>query len=567
MDQIESTPSAEVPPLRQVQEPAAAIPARFQASRKVLFIDRFMTRFIKVGGISIITAVLGIFAFILWQIIPLFRNANVTQLKTISVPERSYKILGVDEWGELPMLVDDKGKIVFVSLAEGGKIQEADPMFTEPKHISAVDYNRMYQQIVFGTTDGFFSIVTIGYQSTFDNNQRRITHDTKAGPFYAIGAPQAPILDIDYGDSGTEKLVGVIQDLSGKREIHVATLTQTKTLFGSGETMVGSTFHLTPNIGQDPIALSINQQGSELAVATQAGDIYYFTRSGDELRLAQKFRPFEDTNDVSIRSMDFLLGGVSLVLTNNSGINRIFSLYIPAGGERRLFGRTKEFENLPEGATYFAPSMRNKAFLIGTKKLASLRYATTESIRWEKELAFETELATISGKYDRLIFLDSAKKLHFYALEDPHPETSLKALFGKIWYEGYPEPSYQWQSTGGTDDFESKLSLVPLLIGTLKGTLVCDDVCCSDRSTGGHLHFAIPASKFQNDCEANHGNHGLSAVSRSWFSCCPVACSYIGNQSSFDSCGFYSAPGRFIILRLVLEFVTGPVACSDQTGL
>jgi phosphate transport system permease protein len=44
-------------------------------------------------------------------------------------------------------------------------------------------------------------------------------------------------------------------------------------------------------------------------------------------------------------------------------------------------------------------------------------------------------------------------------------------LFGKVWYEGAPEPAYVWQSTGGTDDFEPKLSLGPLLIGTLKGTV------------------------------------------------------------------------------------------------
>jgi phosphate transport system permease protein len=39
-----------------------------------------------------------------------------------------------------------------------------------------------------------------------------------------------------------------------------------------------------------------------------------------------------------------------------------------------------------------------------------------------------------------------------------------------VWYEDAPAPEYVWQSTGGTDAFEPKLSLVPLLAGTLKGT-------------------------------------------------------------------------------------------------
>ncbi len=48
---------------------------------------------------------------------------------------------------------------------------------------------------------------------------------------------------------------------------------------------------------------------------------------------------------------------------------------------------------------------------------------------------------------------------------------SWKTLFGKVWYEGYGQPEYVWQSTGATDEFEPKISLVPLIFGTLKGTV------------------------------------------------------------------------------------------------
>jgi phosphate transport system permease protein len=43
-------------------------------------------------------------------------------------------------------------------------------------------------------------------------------------------------------------------------------------------------------------------------------------------------------------------------------------------------------------------------------------------------------------------------------------------LFTPVWYEGYPEPVHAWQSTG-TDDFEPKLGLWPLVFGTMKATL------------------------------------------------------------------------------------------------
>ena len=43
-------------------------------------------------------------------------------------------------------------------------------------------------------------------------------------------------------------------------------------------------------------------------------------------------------------------------------------------------------------------------------------------------------------------------------------------LFLPIWYEGYDEPAWVWQSSAATDSFEPKYSLVPLIFGTLKAT-------------------------------------------------------------------------------------------------
>jgi phosphate transport system permease protein len=73
--------------------------------------------------------------------------------------------------------------------------------------------------------------------------------------------------------------------------------------------------------------------------------------------------------------------------------------------------------------------------------------------------------------------------MQVYAVSNPHPEVSLKMLFGRVWYEGYAEPEYVWQSTGATDDFEAKFSLVPLIFGTIKGTFYA-------------LLFAIPLAVF-----------------------------------------------------------------------
>jgi phosphate transport system permease protein len=169
--------------------------------------------------------------------------------------------------------------------------------------------------------------------------------------------------------------------------------------------------------------------------------------------------------------MDFLFGGVSLVFGSPNGANRIFSLYVPTGGTERLFGQTKELPALPGATRFYGMSLRNKAFLAGTDSVVSLRFGTTATVRWQQSLPFMVSQALLSGKYNRILVLDTTSRLHAYQLDDPHPESGVNALFGKIWYEGATQPAYAWQSSGATDDFEPKLSLTPLIIGSLKGTL------------------------------------------------------------------------------------------------
>ena len=108
------------------------IPARFQASKTTLFVDRFMTHFIKVGGFIVIAAVLGIFVFILIQIIPLFQGARVKELQTVQLTPGKYSVMGVDEWSQLPFLVRADGKICFADLSAGGKLIEVDPKIAKP---------------------------------------------------------------------------------------------------------------------------------------------------------------------------------------------------------------------------------------------------------------------------------------------------------------------------------------------------------------------------------------------------------------------------------------------------
>jgi phosphate transport system permease protein len=100
----------------------------------------------------------------------------------------------------------------------------------------------------------------------------------------------------------------------------------------------------------------------------------------------------------------------------------------------------------------------------------ALMYSTSERTLWSGRAPVQdaTSIA-YAPKADGALVAGAAGAAGL-TIVAPHPEVSLKALFGKVWYEGYEKPEYSWQSSSGTEDFEPKLSLTPLLYGTLKGT-------------------------------------------------------------------------------------------------
>jgi phosphate transport system permease protein len=455
--------------------PRAGSAENFGTAKSTLLIDRTMTWFITIGGLGVIIAVLGIFVFILSQILPLFQGASIQPLRTVSTGVSNAKVLGVDEWTALPMFVTEDGMLSFIDLVGERGTFQVNPVFQEERTFSAFAYDQQAQRVVFATTQGEFALVDVNYEPVYDGDTRTIVAQPEAGAFLALGQPGAPITQVAYGDSGRQKLVAALQEVDGVPQVHAALLEQKQTLMGTGKTILKATYDLTPLLSGTPQIIGVAPQtANSVVVATTVGQVFYFYFEAgedvDEVVLRQVFTPFQDLGQSAIASMDFVFGGVSLLFTNTEGASRVFSLFVPPDGDTRLFGQTKTLPPLPGAATFYAPSLRNKAFLIGTPSWLGLRYSTTASTRLEMDLSYDVSLARLSGKYDRVLALDTGGDLHVYRLSDPHPEAGMAALFGKVWYEGGQAPAYTWQSTGATDDFEPKLSMIPLIFGTLKGT-------------------------------------------------------------------------------------------------
>lgn len=447
-------------------------PDRFQTARATLLVDRFMTSFIKVGGIGIILAVFAIFFFILLEIIPLFQGARVTPEGARQGPPGAAAAFGVDEWGRLPFVLQPDGGLHFLP-REGEPVVHRLPL--QPgETITATAYDQHHQAITAGTSQGRVLRILVGYRSRPlpDGRGNEVTVEPHADEAYTLGVPGAPISAVGFGESHTGKVVAIVQELSdGSQRLSAAAFTIARNLLGR--------LRIEPAWERDLSALApgriqrllVDTKAEQIVLVADDGQVAVLgiTDEGAELFQAT-FRPFADLPDPRIARAEFLNGDVSLVLSSVSGANRIWSLFIHPELQRRQYGHTKTFPDTAGPATAYARSIRNKAFLLTAEGEATLRYATTEAVRWQAPVPFTASDAVIAGKYDRFFLREPQGAVHEFRLHDPHPEAGLKAFFGKVWYEGRSQPEFEWQSSGATDDFEPKLSLVPLVFGSLKGT-------------------------------------------------------------------------------------------------
>jgi len=171
----------------------------------------------------------------------------------------------------------------------------------------------------------------------------------------------------------------------------------------------------------------------------------------------------------------FVLGRNTFVLAHRKGrISAWFPVSLPdvSTADRRALvcGHVIGPEDI--GPSGLAPGRRGRFVAVGYKD-GSIRVFHTTSERqvavWNRGSQPAPIALAFSPKDDFLVAV-TPLGIEVAAVRVPHPEVSWKAIWGRVWYENYPRPSFVWQSTGGTDDFEPKYGLVPLVFGTAKAT-------------------------------------------------------------------------------------------------
>jgi phosphate transport system permease protein len=200
-----------------------------------------------------------------------------------------------------------------------------------------------------------------------------------------------------------------------------------------------------------------------LYVGTKQGTLQLFESAADDLNATDSLNLGE-----GITALGFDLGMSALLVGGERGsLVAVQTLNHDGAQHLQLFHR---FASLKGAVRGFMASQRDKRFLSWSASEVAVDHVTTEK-RLASLQGSDIAFGALSARGASIAAISKTGELMDWSLDAAHPEVSAKVLWQKVHYEGYQKPEYVWQSTGGSDDFEPKLSLVPLVFGTLKGTL------------------------------------------------------------------------------------------------
>ncbi|MBH0201720.1 MAG: hypothetical protein HP496_05325, partial [Nitrospira sp.] len=437
--------------------------------------DRLTNVIIKTGGISIILCILGMCIFLVKEVIPLFQPSYATPTEPIALSplERpaTSALIGIDEHQELAYVLRG-GFLEFVFLAGTASTTPQIPPRVLLPDGSVTAVARAFgkgHSLAIGTADGKVVPVAIEFTQDFQGNERSIVPSVTVGtPMVAAPTPQ-PITKMAYQSTESDiRIAALLQDQ------HLWLTTSRNTSRPDGTTAASVTqVDLTSSVLGRVTTLTLGSRAELLAVGTEEGKVYHFDlREPAKPSLVEMTQVSERSE--AITALAYLMGDRSLVVGGASGQ---FAVWMPvrehATTNTTHMTRIHQFAPHQSAVTDITISQRDKGF-ITTDAGGEIRLHHSTSEQTILTLAPQQgalRSTYFSPKADGLVGLAENDRLVHYDISNPYPEITLATLFSPVMYEGYERPELVWQSSSGSDDFEAKFSLTPLIFGTIKGTI------------------------------------------------------------------------------------------------
>lgn len=501
-------------------------PGRRITRRRVYLMDRGAELVISGGGLIVLAAVLGICVYLVWVTAPLFKGGRASIAGSARVQLNEAPILAtLDEYHNALTLVDRSGSIGAFMLADGRALKPGESAAAS-NPISAWSRTPEGDLAVLGREDGSIQIMQqsfvsrlltdaqttpamgelsvgqtlrIAVQQQADGTPDLAGEDSGAWGFVSrtdrgdlrLTAPwtvlSTPVAMRD-GDGAIERL-DVSRSADGRRFIiairadgtGVFNLASIRPSLSGGPPRTRlSSRPITWQWGERtmPDWVFATGDGQSVIVLWQDGQAqrYGALDPGDRrsaFELVESFRALEPGN--SITAAHKLAGSQTVLVGDDSGtVHSFFVVRDPASttpdGSR--IQRSASFRVGSAPIVLLTSSGRGRTFAAADRSgRVALFHATSHKRLATLELEHEPVVLEISPKADAVLAMGTDGGYRLWGFDPGYPTASFSSLFLPVLYEGKAQREFVYQSSSGDDAAEIKLSLVPLIFGTLKATI------------------------------------------------------------------------------------------------
>lgn len=413
-------------------------------------IDRGVQAAVTACGLMVLMTLMLIFVYLLFAVLPLFKPASLGQVQPLPIVASSPALaLGMDVQQRVGYRIDAQGTGQFYRLSPAPSGQAQTPLvqqtlLAKPALLAQAAGER--DLFALAQADGRLVVARADF-ATAENGRPQWLFPLGQPPL-ALDLQRKPLKLLSLADAhrGQYLLAGVTDDR--------------RLVFGRFSPDRPPQFSERP-LEHDAGQLVLTPDGRQLYLL--AGNrLARYQIDGAQLQL----RETRTLGEHAPYQMTALPGGSALLIKGADGNLREW--FEVEKEQRWRLTPVQHFDHDADGQELTVAEPYRRVFATLRPDGGFSLFSTIQSQPLlNTRLGAEVRQMAFAPRGDGLL-LESAQGWQRYALDNPYPDVTWRSLWGKVWYENYPQPAYVWQSTSGEDSYQPKFSLMPVIFGTFK---------------------------------------------------------------------------------------------------